>query len=65
MKNLSAQLGNRIVDLEQELEKKLNDVKSFNNAHSSIQEMFTIFKEKDHKSNKEYENYKTPTTKLD
>ena len=40
----SAPLEN--IDLEQRLEKKINDVNSFNNHISNIKEMITYFKEK-------------------
>ena len=39
-------------DLEQRLEKKLNDVNSFNNSISNIKEMITSFVDKYHKTNK-------------
>ena len=40
------------IDLEQRLEKKLNDVNSFNNSINNIDEMITYFKDKKHKSKK-------------
>ena len=40
------------IDLEQRLEKKLNDVNSFNNDINNIKEMITYFKDKNHKSKK-------------
>ena len=46
-------------DLERRTEKRLSDVKSFNNSINNIKEMITYFKEKNHKSNKTYKNYKT------
>ena len=46
------------VDLEQRLEKKLNDVNSFNNRISNLQEMITYFKDKNNKSKKKYKNIK-------
>ena len=49
------------IDLEQRLEKKLNDVNSFNNHMNNIKEMITYFKDKNNKSNKKY---KTITTIL-
>ena len=52
------------IELEQRLEKKLNDVKSFNNSINNIKEMITYFKEKDNKSQKKYKRYKTITTIL-
>ena len=53
----SAPLEN--IDLEQRLEKKLNDVYNFNNSINNIKEMITYFKDKNNKSNKRYKNYKT------
>ena len=47
------------IDLEKRLEKKINDVNSFNNHVNVIREMITYFKDKNHKSEKEYKNYKT------
>ena len=43
-------LGN--IDLEQRLEKKINDVNSFNNQINNIEEMITYIKDKNHKSKK-------------
>ena len=43
-------------DLEQRLEKKLNDVKSFNNHINNIKEMIAYFIDKNHKSKKRYKN---------
>ena len=40
----SAPLEN--IDLEQRLEKKINDVNSFNNSINNIKEMITYFKKK-------------------
>ena len=59
----SAPLGN--IDLEQRLEKKINDVNSFNNHINNIKEMIAYFKDKNHKSKKRYKNYKTLNTKLE
>ena len=39
-------------DLEQRLEKKLNDVNNFINHINNIKEMITYFKDKNHKSKK-------------
>ena len=39
-------------DLEQRLEKKLNDVNTFNNHINNIKEMITYFKDKNNKSKK-------------
>ena len=40
------------IDLEKRLEKKLNDVNSFNNHISTIKKMITYFKDKNNKSKK-------------
>ena len=53
------------IDLEKRLEKKINDVNSFNNHINNIKEMITYFKEKNHKSKKRYKNYKTLNTILE
>ena len=42
------------IDLEQRLEKKSNDVNSFNNSINNIKEMITYFKDKNNKSKKIY-----------
>ena len=42
------------IDLEKRLEKRINDVNSFNNHISNIKEMITNFKDKNHKSKKKY-----------
>ena len=42
------------IDSEQRLEKKLNEVNSFNNSINNIKEMTTYFKNKNHKSKKSY-----------
>ena len=52
------------IDLEQMLEKKLNDVNSFINHINNIKEMITCFKYKNNESNKRYKNYETITTVL-
>ena len=59
---LSAPFENKNIDLEQRLEKKLNDVNSFNNHIDNIKEMITYFKDKTNKSKKRYKNYKTLNT---
>ena len=59
----SAPLEN--IDLEQSLEKKINDVNSFNNHINNIEEMITYFKDKNNKSEKRYKNYKTLNTILE
>ena len=43
------------IDLEKRLEKKLNDVNSFNNHINNIKEMITYFKEKKQQIKKEIE----------
>ena len=53
------------IDLEKRLEKKINDVNSFNNHVNNIKEMITYFKDKNHKSEKRYKNYKTLNTILE
>ena len=53
------------INLEQRLEKKLNDVNSFNNNISNIKGMITYFKDKKNKSKKRYKNYKTLNTILE
>ena len=53
------------VDLEKRLEKKINDVNSFNNHINNIKEMITYFKDKTNKSKKRYKNYKTLNTILE
>ena len=45
--------------LEKRLEKKINDVNSFNNHISNIKEMIAYFKDKNNKSKKRFKNYKT------
>ena len=59
----SAPLEN--IDLEKRLEKKINDVNSFNNHVNNIKEMITYFKDKNQKSKKKYKNQKTLNTKLE
>ena len=53
------------IDLEKRLEKKINDVNSFNNHINNIKEMINYFKDKNHKSKKRYKNYKTLNTILE
>ena len=53
------------IDLEKRLEKKINDVNSFNNHINNIKEMITYFKGKNHKSKKKYKNYETLNTILE
>ena len=52
-------------NLEQRLEKKINDVNSFNNHIKNIKEMIAYFKDKNNKSKKRYKNYKTLNTILE
>ena len=51
----SAPLEN--IDLEQRLEKKINDVNSFNNHINIYKEIITYLRDKNHKSKKSYKNY--------
>ena len=51
-------------DLEQRLEKKRKDVKSFNDSIIIIKELILYFKRKNHKSKKKYRKHKTLTTLL-
>ena len=53
------------IDLEKRLEKKTNDVNSFNKNINNIKEMITYFKDKNSKSKKRYKNYKTLNTILE
>ena len=53
------------IDLEKRLEKKINDVNSFNNHINNIKEMITYFKDKNNKSKKRYKKYKTLDTVLE
>ena len=53
------------IDLEKRLEKKINDVNSFNNHISNIKEMINYFKDKNIESKKKYKNYKTLNTILE
>ena len=54
-----------IIELEQRLEKKINDINSFNNSINNIKGMITYFKNKNHKSKKRYKNYKMLNTVLE
>ena len=58
----SAPLENN--DLEQRVERKLNDVNSFIDHINKIKELITYFKNKNNKPKKEFKKYKTLTTKL-
>ena len=51
-----------LIDLEQQLEKKLNDVNSFKNQTNNIQEMITYLKDKNIKSKTKYRKYEKLTT---
>ena len=53
------------IDLEKRLEKKINDVNSFNNHINNIKEKITFFKDKNNKSKNRYKNYKTLNTILE
>ena len=57
---LAAPLEN--IDLEQRLEKKTNDVNSFNNSLTNIKELINYFKDKNNKSKKKHKKYKMTTT---
>ena len=52
-------------NLERSLERKLNDVNSFNNSISNTEEMITFFIDRNRESEKNIENYKTLTTVLE
>ena len=60
----SAPFENKNFDLQQSLEKKINDVNSFNNHINNIKEMTNYFKDKNNKSKKKIKIYKTITTIL-
>ena len=53
------------IDLEKRLEKKINDVNSFNNHISNNKENINSFKDKNNNSKKRYKNYKTLNTVLE
>ena len=53
------------IDLEKRLEKKINDVNSFNNHINYIKKMITYFKDRNNKSKKKYKKYKTLNTILE
>ena len=50
------------IDLDQRLEKKLNNVNSFNNSNIYIKEMIIYFTDKNNKSKKRQKKYKTLIT---
>ena len=52
------------IDLEQTLEKKLNEVHIFKNHINNIKEVIQYFKDENNKSKKKNEKYKTITTIL-
>ena len=52
-------------DLEKRLEKKINDVNSFNNSLNNIKEMNIFFKDKNRKSKNKCRNYKFPNIILE
>ena len=60
----TAPFENKDIDLEQRIEKKLNDVNSFNIHINNIKEMITYIRDKNIKSKKKYKEYKTLTTIL-
>ena len=60
----SAPFENKNTDLEQRLEKKINDVKSFNYHIHNIKETIIYFKGKNDKSKRKYKKYETITTIL-
>ena len=62
--NPSAPFENKNIDLEQRLEKKVNDVNSFNNSINNFKEMITYFEDKNNKSKNKYEKHKTISTIL-
>ena len=53
------------VDLQKRLEKRINDVNSFNNHIKNIKEKISYFKDKNNKSKKKYKNSKTLNTVLE
>ena len=53
------------IDLEKRLEKRINDVNSFNNHINNIKEMKNYFKDENNKSKKRYKNYKILNTILE
>ena len=53
------------IDLEKRLEKKINDISSFNDHINNIKEMITYFKDENNKSKKRYKKYKTLNTVLE
>ena len=62
--NPSAPLQKKNFDLEQTLEKKHNDEKSFNKSKNNNKEMITYFKDKNNQSEKKCEEHETLSTAL-
>ena len=54
----------QVTGSEERLEKKLNNVKSFNNSIKNVEELNTYFNEQNHISNKKNKNHKTLTSIL-
>ena len=50
------------IDLEQRLEKKLNDVNTFNNSNNFSKEKTSYFSDRNYKSKQNYKEFKTMTT---
>ena len=50
----SAPLENKNGDLECRMEKRLSDVKSFNNSANNVKETITYFKDRNNKSKKKF-----------
>ena len=53
------------IDLEKRLEKRINDVNSFNNHINNLKELITFFKDKNDKFEKRYKNHKILNTILE
>ena len=53
------------IDLEKRLEKRINDINSFNNHINNLKKLIIYFKDKNNKSKKKYKNYKTLNTVLE
>ena len=60
----SAPFEKKFFDVEQRLEKKLNDLKSLNISNINIQGMITYFKDKNQKLKNKYKKHKTVSTIL-
>ena len=61
----SAPFEKKNIDLEQRLEKKINDVNSFSRHINNIKEMITYFKDKNNKSKKKYKTITTIIKSID